>query len=191
GVVVPCLIVFGLMAIPYLDRNPKGNGYYTLAERPFAIGAFLFGLLGLWIMLILVGVFLRGPNWTFFATFQPRDPHVLTPQPNVSLAEYFWVVWLGTSLPAAPPDAGIWAQTWTIILRKILGLTLTGLYFAGIPWWLARTRLKRLRRQMGTARYTVMILLLLAMAALPLKMILQWTMNLSYVVCIPELSLSF
>ena len=33
GVVLPTLIVVGLMAIPYIDTNPKGNGYYTFAER--------------------------------------------------------------------------------------------------------------------------------------------------------------
>ena len=29
GVVAPVLIIVGLMLIPYLDVNPKGNGYYT------------------------------------------------------------------------------------------------------------------------------------------------------------------
>jgi len=30
GVALPCLMVFGLCALPYLDKNPKGNGYYTI-----------------------------------------------------------------------------------------------------------------------------------------------------------------
>ena len=29
GVVLPGFIIVGLCAIPYLDTNPKGNGYYT------------------------------------------------------------------------------------------------------------------------------------------------------------------
>ena len=29
GVVLPVLIIVGLMAMPYIDTNPKGNGYYT------------------------------------------------------------------------------------------------------------------------------------------------------------------
>jgi hypothetical protein len=29
GVVLPTIIIIGLMAIPYIDTNPKGNGYYT------------------------------------------------------------------------------------------------------------------------------------------------------------------
>ena len=36
GVVLPGFIIVGLCAIPYLDTNPKGNGYYTFEERPFA-----------------------------------------------------------------------------------------------------------------------------------------------------------
>ena len=33
GVVFPSLIVVGLMAIPYIDINPKGNGYYTFKDQ--------------------------------------------------------------------------------------------------------------------------------------------------------------
>ena len=69
GVVFPGLIVVGLMAIPYIDPNPKGNGYYTFLERKSAITTFLFGFLILWVVLILYGAFLRGPNWNFFGPF--------------------------------------------------------------------------------------------------------------------------
>ena len=31
GVVLPSLVVFGLMALPYLDFNKQGNGYYSIA----------------------------------------------------------------------------------------------------------------------------------------------------------------
>jgi len=31
GVVLPGLIIVGLICIPYIDKNPKGNGYYTFA----------------------------------------------------------------------------------------------------------------------------------------------------------------
>ena len=45
GVVLPGLIIVGLMVIPYIDVNPKGNGYYCFKERKFAISTFLFGFL--------------------------------------------------------------------------------------------------------------------------------------------------
>src|SRR5687768_5193696 len=75
GVVYPGLIILGLMAMPFIDTNPKGNGYYTLKERPFAIVTFLFGFLILWVVLIFFGTFLRGPNWSFFGPYEFWDPH--------------------------------------------------------------------------------------------------------------------
>ena len=38
GVIAPVLIIVGLMLIPYLDINPKGNGYYTYHERKLLSG---------------------------------------------------------------------------------------------------------------------------------------------------------
>src|SRR5260370_3672074 len=49
GVVLPSLIIVGLMVIPFIDFNPKRNGYYTLAVRTFAISTFLFCFLVLWV----------------------------------------------------------------------------------------------------------------------------------------------
>ena len=45
--------------------------------------------------------------------------------------------------------------------------------------------------QMGFVRYLVMINLMLLMLTLPLKMILRWTLNLRYLISIPEFSLNF
>src|SRR5438552_6399661 len=42
GVVYPGLIIVGLAAMPFIDTNPRGNGYYTVRERPFALVTFLF-----------------------------------------------------------------------------------------------------------------------------------------------------
>lgn len=67
GVVLPTIIIVGLMAIPYIDLNKKGNGYYTFNERKFSITIFMFGFVVLWILLIIMGTFLRGPGWNFFA----------------------------------------------------------------------------------------------------------------------------
>ena len=36
GVVLPSLVIFGLMAIPFLDYNKLGNGYFTINQRKFA-----------------------------------------------------------------------------------------------------------------------------------------------------------
>src|SRR6202166_4760051 len=55
GVVLPGFIIVGLMVIPYIDVNPKGNGYYCFKDRAFAISTFLFGFLVMWIVLIIMG----------------------------------------------------------------------------------------------------------------------------------------
>ncbi len=96
GVVVPCLMVIGLMAIPYLDFNPEGGGYYTIERRRFAYVVFQFGFWQLWILLILVGTFLRGPNWSFFGLYEVRDPQKLSPPEAMSL-----VPAIGVSIVAA------------------------------------------------------------------------------------------
>ncbi|HVE14852.1 MAG TPA: cytochrome b N-terminal domain-containing protein, partial [Elusimicrobiota bacterium] len=59
GVILPGLIIVGLMVIPYIDINPKGNGYYCFKDRAFAISTFLFGFLVMWVVLIIMGTFIR------------------------------------------------------------------------------------------------------------------------------------
>src|SRR5438034_11778568 len=63
GVLLPSLVVVGLMAIPFIDFNKKGNGYYTIEERKFSYLLFQFGFLEMWVTLIILGTFFRGPNW--------------------------------------------------------------------------------------------------------------------------------
>src|SRR5262249_50802382 len=95
GVVFPTLIIVGLMAIPFIDVNPKGSGYYSFKERKWEIGIFLFGFVILWGLLIVLGTFLRGPNWNFFGPYEFWDVHKVLVLNNVNLSEYFWVKLLG------------------------------------------------------------------------------------------------
>ena len=73
GVVLPSLIVAGLMAIPYIDFNKTGSGYYTIKERKFSYIIFQFGFLEMWLTLIVLGTLLRGPNWSFFGPYEQWD----------------------------------------------------------------------------------------------------------------------
>ncbi|MFH1923331.1 MAG: hypothetical protein ABIP48_26000 [Planctomycetota bacterium] len=191
GVILPCLIILGLMAIPYLDFNQKGSGYYTIAERKFSYVVFQFGFLGLWILLILIGTFMRGPNWNFFGLYEPRDPYKVLALTNVKLSEYFWAIWLGTSVPQPPGGAGVLSELGWIVWREIAGIALLALWFVGLPVLMGRTVLRQFRLQMGPGRYMIMTLFLLMMLMLPLKMILRWTLNLSYIVSIPEYFFNF
>src|ERR1700739_278715 len=71
GVVMPTLIIVGLMAIPYIDANPLGNGYYTYKQRKYAIRTFNIGFIGPWGGNILIRDLIRGSRLIgFCATFQ-------------------------------------------------------------------------------------------------------------------------
>ncbi len=68
GVAAPCLVILGLLMLPYLDANPAGCGYYAIRRRRVVYLVFQ-GILWLWILLTLIGTFLRGPNWGFSAPY--------------------------------------------------------------------------------------------------------------------------
>src|SRR3989338_106276 len=65
GVVMPGLIIVGLIAIPYIDTNPKGIGSYAWKDRPFANTLFMLGVV-MWFALIYIGYALRGPNYAWY-----------------------------------------------------------------------------------------------------------------------------
>jgi len=84
GVVMPSIIMVGLMCFPYLDSNPLGNGYYTLKQRRFALWMFGWGFL-MWILLIVIGTFIRGPGWIWFWPGQTWDHNAVVFDKNVDL----------------------------------------------------------------------------------------------------------
>lgn len=174
GVVLPGLIIAGLIAIPYIDRNPKGNGYYTFAERKAEITIFLFGFAVLWSSLIVLGTFLRGPNWNFFGPFEYWDIHKLEALINVNLSEYVWVRMLGTGLPT----------NWFV--REIVGIVVVLIYTFALPVLLAKTAFKSYYVKLGAPRYYTTVVLFLMMMSLPAKMLARWIFNLKYIVAIPE-----
>jgi hypothetical protein len=174
GVVLPSLIIVGLIAIPYIDKNPKGNGYYTFNERKAEVTLFLFGFVILWVSLIVLGTFLRGPNWNFFGPFEYWDIHKLEALTNVNLSDYIWVRGLRTGLP------GNW------LVREIPGILLVLGYLILVPIWLAGSWFKGYYEKMGPPRYYVGAFLFITMMALPIKMLLRWLFNLKYIVAIPE-----
>jgi hypothetical protein len=174
GIVVPLLAFLGLMAIPYLDRNPKGSGYYSLRGRRFAVFVFLFGFLQLWILPILIGVFLRGPNWSSFGLYEIRDPGKLAAAEHFSLAQAFWRNLLARPAPQAPADAGRFVQLQCLFLRDLPGIGLSILYFLALPLAAAKTFMKSLYRELGCGRYLLAAFLFLYMMTLPLKMIARW-----------------
>src|SRR5262245_42631263 len=183
GVVFPSLIIVGLMAIPYIDTNPKGNGYFTFKERKVEITLFLFGFLILWVTLVMLGTFLRGPNWNFFGPYEYWDLHKLLALNNVNVSEYFWVKALHIRLPT------------NMLVRALPGILMVLFSVLVVPGALASRDkalgvpigLKRFHEKRGPFRYAVFVLLLLSMIALPIKMVLRWLFNLKYIIAMPEI----
>ncbi len=175
GVVLPTLIVKGLMALPYIDFNQKGSGYYTFSERKFAVTTFLFGFVVLWCVLIVLGTFLRGPNWNFFGPFEPWDPHKTVPLNNVNLSDYFWLFTFGSSIES---------KHW--LIRELPGLLFVFAYLFVLPPLLAKTIFRSFFIRMGFVRFMILVTLIQFMACLPIKMVLRWVFNLKYIVFIPE-----
>lgn len=183
GVVLPMTILGGLMAIPYIDFNKAGNGYYCFKQRAFAVCTFMFGFLPLWVAMIVLGTFLRGPNWNFFGIYEYWDVHKVEAANNVNLSQIFWEFPVARSLYGGIPKGG---DVVTILIRELPGIILVGAYFAVLPPILGMTILRRFMVRMGVIRFLVFSNLLLWMAVLPIKMVLRWTMSLKYIVGIPE-----
>src|SRR5215216_2486394 len=101
GVVMPSIIMVGLMVFPYVDSNPLGNGYYTLKQRRFALWMFGAGFL-MWIVLIVIGTFIRGPGWIWFWPGQTWDHNAVVFDKNVDLhdllAQKFGLTFLATDI---------------------------------------------------------------------------------------------
>src|SRR5262249_36953029 len=136
---------------------------------------FLFGFVVLWVVLIVLGTFLRGPNWNFFGPFTYWDPHKVDPLNNINVSQIFWLQGLGQPLEGMP-----WYK------REAPGIVLVLLYLLALPPILARTVLRPFFVRMGFVRFIILVTLLQFMASLPIKMVLRWTMNLKYIVAIPE-----
>ena len=164
GVGAPVLIIVGLMLIPYLDVNPKGNGYYTYSERKLAIWVYTFGFLVLWIALIIMGVFLRGPGWNLFMPWQFWDPHKVVALVSVDLPYAFGV-----------------RDYW---MAAFFGGAVVGGYFAvgtGVYFFMERKALKAV----GFLRMFLKIQLMLIMVGIVVKIVLRLGFNIKYIMVTP------
>jgi len=160
GVVLPTLIIVGLMAIPYIDINEKGNGYYTFKDRKFSIGIFAFGFLVLWVALIVLGTFMRGPGWNFFWPWEKWDPHYVAVLTNVDLSEMF-------GIPTRLPN-----NTLNPVAFIFGAICVIGYYSLGPVFWIMK-RKTDLMQKLGLTRYAVVSFLLLSMGGVVIKILLR------------------
>lgn len=178
SVVLPCLIIVGLILIPYLDVNKKEVGHDSIRERKFAVSVFCFGFFILWLLPILVGLFLRGPGWNLYMPWEEWDPgKVVAANPvdlNLFLSQRLGLDFLRNEVVGA-----------------LLGLVIIGLYYSlGVVFYRWKGRRSATVRELGAVRYAVVAFLFLTMMALPIRMILRWTLHIKSVVTLPWIGLN-
>ena len=169
GVVLPTLIIVGLVVIPFIDINPNGNGYYTFKERKYEILTFYFGFHILWVSMIIIGTFFRGPGWNLFWPWDVWDPHKVVALTNVDL-------------PYLLGFRDYWVQA-------AVGTILVGAYFIlatlAFYLWILAVKGKDFLRRWGPVRFTITAALVIIMMGLPVKMFLRLAFNVKYVLVTP------
>lgn len=119
--VFPIVYTLGLGLIPFLSQPhgeiPAPNPGW---EQTIAVPLLLLGLEAVWLFLIVVAVFLRGPNWNLYWPWEPWDEPRGVPLNLVNVSEYFWVHRMNRAVGGMP---------W--LLREVPGLALLVAYFVG------------------------------------------------------------
>ncbi len=166
GVVMPTLIIIGLMVIPYIDENPLGSGYYTFRQRKFAILTFCFGFVVLWLTMIFIGTFIRGPGWMWFWPGQTWDHNRLIFEVNRDLPDLFGIR--------------------SVAGKFILGGAAVLLFFALAGWAVHKLCTltpfnRKIFQRMSLLQYVTMQVFLIIMLGLPAKLLLRQIFRIKYI----------
>jgi hypothetical protein len=141
-----------------------GSGYYTWKQRRFSISTFLFGFIVLWVAMIIIGTFIRGPGWQWFWPGQTWDHNRLIYEVNRDLPDLFGIA--------------------SNLGKGIFGAIVVGGYFAlggfAVFSYFRRYMAKDFSR-MSLLQFSIMQVFLLIMVALPLKMLLRLLWHIKYV----------
>lgn len=173
GVVMPSLIIVGLMVIPFIDINPKGNGYYTFKERKYEILTFFFGFHVLWVIMIIIGTFFRGPGWNLFWPWQHWDPHKVVALTNVDL----------------PYLLGFRDYTWSAIFGLFVVVSYFVVSIAAFYIWILRVKGREFLEEWGMVRFAITAFLFVTMLSLPAKMFLRLVFNVKYILVTPWINI--
>jgi hypothetical protein len=170
GVVMPSLMIVGLMAFPYVDSNPLGVGYYTWKQRKVAIGAFIFGFAS-WIILIIIGTFMRGPGWIWFWPGQTWDHNTVIYEVNRDL----------------PDIVGLTSQPW----KGLFGAIVVAIFFV-IMGWITHKLItwdkfeKKIFQRTSLLQYLVFQFFAITILwALPAKLLIRQLFRIKYVMVTP------
>jgi hypothetical protein len=168
GVVLPSFIILGLMVIPFIDINPRGNGYYCWKDRRWELLTFIMGFHILWVSLIIIGTFLRGPGWNWFWFWEKWDPHKVEALTNVDLP--FWI--------------GVRDETTATVVGAliVLGFFVGG--FVAFYYFCKRAKgaeFDDFMRRWGWPRFWLTGFLFLNMVAVLVKMLMRHLLNIKYI----------
>jgi hypothetical protein len=174
GVVFPSLIIVGLMVIPFIDINPKGNGYYCFGPRKYEILTFFLGFHILWVTMIMIGTFFRGPGWNWFWPWEKWDPHRVPALTNVDL----------------PYFVGLRDEFWSMVFggAVVVGYLVVGCFL--FYWGVRKIKGDEFLRRWGMARLSVTMVLFVLMMALPIKIILRLGLHIKYIWVIPKFGIN-
>ena len=173
GVVMPTLIIVGLMVIPFIDINPKGNGYYCYKDRKWEILTFMFGFHVLWVSMIIIGTFFRGPGWNLFWPWQRWDAHKVVALTNVDLPYLlgFRDYWLSAAFSLVAIGAYF-----------VVGMALFYLF-------VLKVKGKEFLERWGMVRFVITGVLIVLMMSLPAKMFLRLAFNVKYILVTPWINI--
>ena len=170
GVVMPTLIIVGLMAIPYIDENPLGNGYYTYKQRKFAIWAFIFGFIILWCVMVIIGTLIRGPGWMWFWPGQTWDHNRLVFEVNQDLHEILGITGAVPAMIFGFVVLALFAVLSGLLVHKLMTMNEFN---------------RKILDRMSLTQYIMMQVLLITMLSLPAKMIARLLFRIKYVLVTP------
>ena len=185
GVVLPGLILGGLAVLPYIDKNPKGVGYFTIKDRPYAFWFFTYGMF-IWTIMIVIGTWLRGPSWAWFWPGESWEIHKPVggllwsfngePWPDQMVRAGYWLTQI---LPAQPP---MWLG-WLAFLgiSGALAVVPTWIDGAKVPFIGQRERYLR----WGVVRWYVVQTFVVLTHWCLIKLVMRLAFDIKYIVVTP------
>jgi len=218
GVLLPGLIIVGLIAIPYIDTNPKGIGTYAWKERPFAIILFMLGIV-MWFTLIAIGYSLRGPNYAWYWPWESWASLKAAPAATWSVfgpkGVGAYSMLIGIPLIGGLMGGSILAPK--LIQKELSGKLVMGgflaavaalaaigmalgkmgategaflLFFLGASFYFGFVLPQRHIRTLDWPRYLVTMVLVVCTMGILLKMCARLTFNIKYLLTIPSISMN-
>src|SRR5438132_1043875 len=153
-------------ALAAADLPDKVHTWPYLVRAEFISGCVL--LLVLWVGMITIGVFFRGPGWNLFMPWDYWDPHKVVPLTNIDL----------------PYFLGIRSE----MVAMLFGLVCVGGWLVGVPGAIYRWKKNSpVIRELGFVRYGIVATLFMIMAGVVVKMFLRHLFNIKYILVIPNI----